>query len=150
MTFKFHPVTSIFVWVCVFNASDVVKCDSPSGMQTPAQLGTSASPKSRAKDFRKVLCLNPQELLSDRRMPDVRQYISTQRLRTLKRQVEQLMNHETKLKADIDEMELRLVEKKQRFDKCREEFEEKWRGLCSEKPKVSKVRRFRGSTQVSV
>lgn len=90
-----------------------------------------------AARFQRNHCLM-QELLSDRRMPDVRQYISNQRLRTLKRQVEQLMNHETKLKADIDEMELRLVEKKQKIDKCREEFDEKWRSLCSEKPKITK------------
>uniref|UniRef100_A0A034WE71 SWI/SNF-related matrix-associated actin-dependent regulator of chromatin subfamily E member 1 n=1 Tax=Bactrocera dorsalis TaxID=27457 RepID=A0A034WE71_BACDO len=74
------------------------------------------------------------EIFSDAVVPDVRSVVTTQRMQVLKRQVSSLTMHQTKLEAELQQMEEKFEAKKQRMVESSEAFQEELKRHC--KPAV--------------
>ncbi|EDW82367.2 uncharacterized protein Dwil_GK25765, partial [Drosophila willistoni] len=74
------------------------------------------------------------EIFSEAVVPDVRSVVTTQRMQVLKRQVSSLTMHQTKLEAELQQMEEKFEAKKQRMVESSEAFQEELKRHC--KPAV--------------
>ncbi|XP_067635311.1 SWI/SNF-related matrix-associated actin-dependent regulator of chromatin subfamily E member 1 [Eurosta solidaginis] len=77
------------------------------------------------------------EIFSDAVVPDVRSVVTTQRMQVLKRQVSSLTMHQTKLEAELQQMEEKFEAKKQRMVESSEAFQEELKRHC--KPAVDEA-----------
>ncbi|XP_052259178.1 SWI/SNF-related matrix-associated actin-dependent regulator of chromatin subfamily E member 1-like isoform X2 [Dreissena polymorpha] len=77
------------------------------------------------------------DILSESVVPDIRTVVTTGRMGVLKKQVQSLTMHQTKLEAELQLIEEKHQSKKRKFAEGSEQFHDEYMKLCESKPQIS-------------
>ncbi|XP_060566478.1 SWI/SNF-related matrix-associated actin-dependent regulator of chromatin subfamily E member 1-like isoform X2 [Ruditapes philippinarum] len=77
------------------------------------------------------------EVLGELVVPDIRTVVTTGRMGVLKKQVQSLTMHQTKLEAELQQIEEKHQAKKRKFTEGSEQFHDEYKKLCENKPQVT-------------